>query len=101
MAGDLIEPVADAAAFGTLLADARLNAVLVGPGGGVDARTREQALTALALDRRVVLDADPIRVFEGGPGNSFRAVGSVGKFGATPPQREFRLRVPVFCGSRP
>src|SRR3546814_14901977 len=90
MAGALIEPVADAAAFGTLLADARLNAVLVGPGGGVDARTREQALTALALDRRVVLDADAISVFEAGPDPLFRAIGAEGTCVLTPHEGEVR-----------
>jgi hydroxyethylthiazole kinase-like uncharacterized protein yjeF len=46
-----------------LLADARLNAVVAGPGLGVGARTRDMALAALAAGRGVVLDADALTSF--------------------------------------
>lgn len=53
--------------FEAILADERRNAVLVGPGNGVEQRTREFALAALAAGRAVVLDADAITVFGDDP----------------------------------
>ena len=63
MAGLLVFPVANATEFATLLEDGRKNAVLIGPGGGVNRTTREMVLAALTAGRAVVLDADAITVF--------------------------------------
>ncbi len=49
--------------FAEVLADTRKNAVLVGPGNGVGAATREKAMLALTAGRRVVLDADALTSF--------------------------------------
>jgi ADP-dependent NAD(P)H-hydrate dehydratase / NAD(P)H-hydrate epimerase len=49
--------------LGKLLADKRLNALLIGPGAGIDAATRERALAMLATGRAVLLDADAISAF--------------------------------------
>ena len=53
----------DAAALAELLADRRLNAVVVGPGNGVGAETRDLVLAALDGPRGVVLDADALTSF--------------------------------------
>ena len=49
--------------LGKLLEDSRLNALLIGPGAGVDAATRARALAMLATQRAVLLDADAISAF--------------------------------------
>ena len=48
-----------------LLADARFNAVALGPALGIGAATRALVGAALAADRAVVLDADALTSFEG------------------------------------
>jgi len=48
-----------------VLADPRRNAVLVGPGNGLEPRTRGFAEAALDTDRAVVLDADALTLFAG------------------------------------
>jgi hydroxyethylthiazole kinase-like uncharacterized protein yjeF len=57
-----------------LLADARFNAVALGPGLGVGANTRALVLTALDGDRSVVLDADALTSFAEEPGTLFAAI---------------------------
>ena len=49
--------------LGTLLSDKRFNALLIGPGAGVDGSTRARALAMLATRRAVLLDADAISAF--------------------------------------
>jgi hydroxyethylthiazole kinase-like uncharacterized protein yjeF len=58
----------------TLLADERLNAVVLGPGLGVGATTRALAEAALDGERAVVLDADAITSFAGEPATLFAAI---------------------------
>jgi NAD(P)H-hydrate epimerase len=74
------------ALFAALLADARRNAILVGPGAGLEAATFEAAAAALASDRRVVLDADGLSVFERRP----EALRGRGDCVLTPHEGEFR-----------
>jgi len=72
--GMLIRPIATAEEFAKLLEDKRKNAVLVGPGAGVNRTTREIALASLAAGRATVLDADAITVFADNPDALFAAV---------------------------
>jgi ADP-dependent NAD(P)H-hydrate dehydratase / NAD(P)H-hydrate epimerase len=65
-------------AFRELLADRRRNAVLVGPGAGITAETREKALAALQDGKRAVLDADALTVFADDPQTLFAAIGAAG-----------------------
>jgi hydroxyethylthiazole kinase-like uncharacterized protein yjeF len=60
----MVRPVDGAGELAALLADRRLNAVVLGPGGGVGAPMREQVKAALAGERGVVLDADALTSFE-------------------------------------
>jgi hydroxyethylthiazole kinase-like uncharacterized protein yjeF len=46
-----------------MLADARLNTVLLGPGGGVGSQMRELVLASLETQAAVVLDADALTSF--------------------------------------
>ena len=48
-----------------IFADARKNAVLIGPGRGVGAQTQTEAATLLATGAAVVLDADALTSFSG------------------------------------
>jgi hydroxyethylthiazole kinase-like uncharacterized protein yjeF len=65
LAGIIVQPIDGAAGFTALLGDARRNAILIGPGVGAAAATRELVLSALATRRSVVLDADVFAVFAG------------------------------------
>jgi hydroxyethylthiazole kinase-like uncharacterized protein yjeF len=56
-----------------LLEDKRLNAVVVGPGSGVGAATRETVRAALSGVRAVVLDADALTSFADDPDELFFA----------------------------
>lgn len=73
MAGVLIRPVSNGEELAEMLTDPRRNAVLIGPGGGVDRNTRDMALAALEAGRCTVLDADALTVFGDDPEALFRA----------------------------
>jgi hydroxyethylthiazole kinase-like uncharacterized protein yjeF len=59
----MVRPVDRAEELGAFLADRRLNAVVLGPGGGVGEEMRALVTTALAGERAVVLDADALTSF--------------------------------------
>ena len=89
----MVRPVDGAAELGAFLADARLNAIALGPGGGVGPAMRDLVRTALAGARAVVLDADALTSFAGEPGDLATAIaGRPGMATATvitPHQGEF------------
>jgi len=72
----MVRPMDGPDDFGRLLADARRNALVLGPGAGagVSGQTRELALMALATGRAVVLDADALSVFGTDPDALFQAI---------------------------
>jgi ADP-dependent NAD(P)H-hydrate dehydratase / NAD(P)H-hydrate epimerase len=70
-----------------LLSDERFKALLIGPGAGVHARTREQVLALLATRRPTVLDADALTVFQTAPNDLFNAI--QGPCVLTPHEGEF------------
>ena len=59
----MVHPLSRPEDLARLLDDRRYTALLIGPGAGVDAGTRERALAMLATGRAVLLDADAISVF--------------------------------------
>jgi len=61
----MVRPVDGAEKLAAFLSDRRLNAVVLGPGGGVGPPLRDQVLAALAGPRAVVLDADALTSFAG------------------------------------
>ena len=86
----MVQPISDADgldSFARLLADARKNAIVVGPGAGVSDLTRQCAMAALATRRSVVLDADALSVFGPDPRALFAAV--AGPCVLTPHEGEF------------
>ena len=61
----MVRPVDGPDELARFLADARLNALAIGPGVGVGEATCELVLAGLAGERAVVLDADAITSFSG------------------------------------
>lgn len=72
--GTLVKPLAGRGGFREFLADPRRNAVLVGPGAGVNEITHRRALAALAAGKATVLDADALTVFAKKPAALFEAI---------------------------
>ena len=74
-------------AFASLLKDERRNAMLIGPGAGINDATRRYALAALKTKRAVVLDADALTGFAGKTKSFFAAI--TGPTVLTPHEGEF------------
>ncbi len=62
------------AGLAAYLADPRLNAVLIGPGAGVSAETRDLVAAVLSTDATAVLDADALTSFKENPQELFDLV---------------------------
>ncbi|HEX6001964.1 MAG TPA: NAD(P)H-hydrate dehydratase [Hyphomicrobiaceae bacterium] len=72
----MVRAIASDAGLAEVLADARRNAVLIGPGAGVDGATAASVLTVLASPAAVVLDADALTSFAAAEGTvSVKAAG--------------------------
>lgn len=84
----LTAPMRDLPAFRELIDDQRRNAVLLGPGNGVDMATRMRVKAALAAGKACVLDADALSVFADDPADLFAAIR--GPCVLTPHEGEFR-----------
>ncbi|NYT23330.1 NAD(P)H-hydrate dehydratase [Alcaligenaceae bacterium] len=74
--------------FSPALADERRNVVVLGPGAGVNAQTRDRVLAAAQTGRALVLDADALTVFADDPSSLFRAL--KGPCILTPHEGEFQ-----------
>lgn len=61
----MVRQAKDAAGLKKLLADRRLNVVLLGPGQGTGAKTKNMVLAAARAKRALVLDADALTSFAG------------------------------------
>jgi ADP-dependent NAD(P)H-hydrate dehydratase / NAD(P)H-hydrate epimerase len=70
----MVREADDARGLKALLADPRKNAVLIGPGIGVGARTKEMVLAALSSGAALVLDADALTSFAEDPRPLFAAI---------------------------
>lgn len=68
--------VKDEAAFAELMDDKRITAVILGPGAGVNDRTKAFVLAALRSGKACVLDADALTVFQDHPPELFDAIRS-------------------------
>jgi hydroxyethylthiazole kinase-like uncharacterized protein yjeF len=87
----MVRPVDGAVELAAMLADPRLNTVVLGPGGGVGAPMRELVLAALSGERAVVLDADALTSFADMPDALFAAIKARGSSPTvlTPHEGEF------------
>jgi hydroxyethylthiazole kinase-like uncharacterized protein yjeF len=86
--GAVIQLVRGTGTFTEVVGDARVKAVLIGPGHGVTVATRERTLAALRLKKAVVLDADALTVFGDGRELLFSSI--EGPCVCTPHEGEFR-----------
>jgi len=82
----------------TYAADRRRTAVLIGPGCGVTAATRQNTLGLLGLGKPCVLDADALSVFEDDPAALFGVLNA--QCLLTPHDGEFSRLFPGISGSR-
>jgi len=94
--GNLIVEADDGVTFANLLADERRNAILIGPGSGVNDRTRDSVRAALTRRRSVILDADAISAFAAEPDRLFELIS--GPTLMTPHDGEFRRLFPDLAG---
>ena len=70
----MIKPLQDKDAFNQVLSDRRITAVVLGPGQGLHADTRDKVLQALDSAKSIVLDADALSVFADDPNVLFSAL---------------------------
>ncbi len=94
----ILLPAEGVAGWRDALADERRNALLVGPGNGVDADTRRAVLDALASGRSLLLDADALTAFAGEA--ETLAAARQGALVVTPHEGEFRRLFPGLSGNR-
>ena len=91
----------DAAQLAETLADRRLNAVALGPAGGVGARLADMVLAALASPAAATLDADALTSFSETPERLFSAIRArAAPVVLTPHEGEFRRLFPALAGSK-
>jgi len=90
--GNLVVEANTAEAIAELLKDTRRSGFLIGPGSGINARTRDSVLVVLAASRATVLDADALTVFAEDPKALFAAIR--GPVLMTPHEGEFRRLFP-------
>ena len=70
----MVRSVDTAIDFAELLTDKRFNTCVIGPGAGINQRTRDFVLTALSAKRGLVLDADALTSFAEAPDHLFEAI---------------------------
>jgi hydroxyethylthiazole kinase-like uncharacterized protein yjeF len=87
----MVRPVDGPLELADFLSDARRNAVVLGPGGGVGPAMREQVRATLTSEAAVVLDADALTSFADEPAALFSAIAKRAGRGAvlTPHDGEF------------
>jgi ADP-dependent NAD(P)H-hydrate dehydratase / NAD(P)H-hydrate epimerase len=95
----MVRRVDTPADLGRFLEDRRLNAVLIGPGAGVDSQTIEATTTILRSGAAAVLDADALTSFEGRGSDVFAAIAAFDRpVVLTPHDGEFKRLFPDLAG---
>jgi NAD(P)H-hydrate epimerase len=87
MTSVMVSPIATPQDFEVLLGDPRYTGLLIGPGAGTGAATRDRTLAMLATARPTVIDADALSAFKEDPDTLFRAI--TGDCVLTPHDGEF------------
>ncbi|HEX5282001.1 MAG TPA: NAD(P)H-hydrate dehydratase [Micropepsaceae bacterium] len=95
----MVKPFDGPKGLTALLSDHRLNAVVIGPGSGVGAKTQDLVAAVLASGAAAVLDADALTSFSEDPGLLFRQLH--GKCVLTPHEGEFERIFPGRLGTAP
>lgn len=87
--------------IGATLKDDRIGHWCVGPGGGVNERTRDYVLQILAAERGCIIDADGLSVFADQPDRLFKAIAKSGQCPIlTPHGGEFARLFPDLAGGK-
>jgi NAD(P)H-hydrate epimerase len=94
----MVYPLTDSDDLSSLLSQRQFSAMLIGPGAGVGAVTRANALAMLATGEPALLDADALTSFADNPVSLFAALGA--HCALTPHEGEF-ARLFDFAGTRP
>ena len=97
----MLAPFDGADGLTAILEDKRKNALLIGPGAGVGAATRENVLAALLSGAAMVLDADALTAFAEIPRDLFVAIKGyfAGPVVLTPHEGEFARLFPALAAS--
>jgi hydroxyethylthiazole kinase-like uncharacterized protein yjeF len=87
----MVREVDGASGLSRMIADHRINAIVLGPGGGIGQAMRDMTLAALAGERAAVLDADALTSFADDPAVLFAAIKARGSSATvlTPHEGEF------------
>jgi hydroxyethylthiazole kinase-like uncharacterized protein yjeF len=85
----MVREATGAKGLAKLLADQRMNVVLLGPGQGVGKPTREAVVAAAKAKRMLVIDADAITSFAGSSDALAKAIRSATAAVVTPHEGEF------------
>ena len=97
----MLKKVSDTDAIRDFLGDARLNALLIGPGFGVGAHAREVVGELLNAKRALVLDADALTSISENPESLFMQIGKTpGPVVLTPHEGEFARLFPGIAGDK-
>lgn len=91
--GTILRPLAGQGGWTALLADHRVSALVLGPGGGVNDLLRDRVMAALATDKPALLDADALTVFADHPDRLF--AGLADRHVLTPHGGEFARLFPA------
>ena len=95
----MVRRVDTPAELGRMLDDRRLNAVLIGPGAGVDPKTIEATKTVLRAGAAAVLDADALTSFDERAADLFAAIAAFDRpVVFTPHDGEFKRVFPDLAG---
>jgi NAD(P)H-hydrate epimerase len=86
----MLKSIDSAKAFAKYISDSRITSILIGPGTGVEKRTKDFVLEALKKDKNLVIDADAITVHSSKPSQLFHDMHySKGQIVLTPHEGEF------------
>ncbi|WP_367114417.1 NAD(P)H-hydrate dehydratase [Roseibium sp.] len=97
----MLKKIANTEGIAELLTDARLNAVLIGPGYGVGDNTCDAVRTLLRQQRAAVLDADALTSFTGQPERLFQMIRDTSApVVLTPHEGEFSRLFPDIAGDK-
>ncbi len=95
----MVDECDDLETWKALLRDERKNAILLGPGAGVDDRLRDAVSATLSINKSGVLDADVFSAYKDAPQELFAKLSP--QYVLTPHEGEFEKLFGILEGSKP